>query len=57
MGGKTVFVVTSALALTVIFGVHYQQTYDKNVMHQGVIRDKERRRLKKLQQEEATGKQ
>jgi hypothetical protein len=45
--GKGIFVTISVAAATVIYAVHYQQTYDKAEMHKGVLRDRERRAKKK----------
>ncbi len=33
----------------VIYGVHYQQEYDKAEMHKGVLKDLERRKAKALE--------
>lgn len=37
----------SLTTIGIIFGVHYVQQSDKESMHQGVIRDEERRRQRK----------
>ncbi|KAI0035300.1 hypothetical protein K488DRAFT_83139 [Vararia minispora EC-137] len=43
----------SILATTaIVWGVHYQQRREREVMYQGVIRDDERRREKMRQREE-----
>ena len=41
-----VLATVSAAAAIVVYAVHYQQTRDRNEMHKGVIRDKERRKAK-----------
>ena len=42
----------SATTCAIIFGVHYIQQADKESMHQGVLRDEERRALRRERQEE-----
>ena len=49
--GKGTFLTICTAAGTVIYAVHYQQTYDKAVMHKGVLRDRERRARKKAAME------
>ena len=47
--GRGFFVSICAAAGAVIYGVHYQQEYDKVEMHKGVLKDVERRRAKALE--------
>lgn len=39
---KAVFVVVSTIVAGIVVAVHVQQVYDRQKMHEGVIRDKER---------------
>ena len=38
--------------IAIIFGVHYIQQADKQSMHQGVLRDDERQKIRKEREEE-----
>ncbi|KAH9885186.1 cytochrome c oxidase assembly protein [Xylariomycetidae sp. FL2044] len=41
---------TSAFAVGTVVFVHFQQKFEKEAMHQGVIRDMEQQRIKKERQ-------
>ncbi|KAI5920994.1 cytochrome c oxidase assembly protein [Camillea tinctor] len=41
---------TSMFAVSTIIFVHFQQKFEKEAMHQGVIRDMEQQRIKKERQ-------
>ncbi|KAK8029932.1 hypothetical protein PG993_011223 [Apiospora rasikravindrae] len=41
---------TSLLALGTVVFVHFQQQFEKDAMHQGVVRDMEQQRVKKERQ-------
>ncbi|KZV63572.1 hypothetical protein PENSPDRAFT_691532 [Peniophora sp. CONT] len=43
---------TVAVTIGIVFGVHWQQQREHEVMYQGVLRDDERRREKMKQREE-----
>lgn len=49
---KITLATVSLSTVAIIFGVHYVQQADKESMHQGVIRDEERRALRRERQEE-----
>ena len=48
ISGKGVLIAMTVGAAGVVYIVHYQQIRDKNEMHKGVIRDRERVAAKKL---------
>ncbi|KAI1336502.1 cytochrome c oxidase assembly protein [Xylariaceae sp. FL0016] len=41
---------TSLFAVTTVVFVHFQQKFEKEAMHQGVVRDMEQQRIKKERQ-------
>lgn len=45
---RVVFGTIVVASIGIILGVHYQQKLEKQRMHEGVLRDKERVRAKKL---------
>ncbi|KAJ8101538.1 hypothetical protein POJ06DRAFT_267689 [Lipomyces tetrasporus] len=49
---KITLVLTSLSAVGIIYGVHYVQEAEQQSMYQGVIKDKERQRIKHERAEE-----
>ncbi|KAJ4418339.1 hypothetical protein N0V82_005620 [Gnomoniopsis sp. IMI 355080] len=49
-GSKIALAGTSLFAVTTIVLVHFQQRFEKEAMHQGVIRDMEQQRIKRERQ-------
>lgn len=49
---KATLAASCAVSAFIIWGVHYQQNKEREVMYQGVVRDDERRREKMKQREE-----
>ena len=47
--GKRLMKSVAVAAVIVIVAVHYDQKYERDEMHKGAIRDKERQKAKKLQ--------
>ncbi|KAI0470638.1 cytochrome c oxidase assembly protein [Xylariaceae sp. FL0804] len=47
---KITLACTSLFAVTTVVVVHFQQKFEKQTMHQGVVRDLERQRIKKERQ-------
>ncbi|KAI9456926.1 hypothetical protein HD554DRAFT_2030319 [Boletus coccyginus] len=49
---KATLVASCAISAFIIWGVHYQQTKERDDMFQGVLRDDERRREKMRQRQQ-----
>ncbi|KAI5804565.1 hypothetical protein EDC01DRAFT_643904 [Geopyxis carbonaria] len=49
---KTTLLTTTAICALTVVGVHYLQREERSAMHQGVIRDEERTRIKRERQED-----
>ncbi|KAM7183997.1 hypothetical protein V8F20_012396, partial [Naviculisporaceae sp. PSN 640] len=47
---KLTFLGTSLFAGSMVVAVHFQQKFEKEAMHQGVIRDMEQQRIKRERQ-------
>jgi hypothetical protein len=54
ISGKGLLIAMTIGAAGVVYIVHYQQIRDKNEMHKGVIRDRERVAAKKLAKQSST---
>ncbi|KAJ1977813.1 hypothetical protein H4R33_006137 [Dimargaris cristalligena] len=51
-GGKMALLASLIFSGAVIYGVHYQQRQEREIMHYGIIKDEERRRRKLQNQAE-----
>lgn len=49
---KATLTASCIISAAIIWGVHYQQSSERETMHQGVLRDDERRKEKMKQREE-----